>query len=47
MSFPAAEYYLRSHPERTACSGGRAPGPRLVWKPARRRRRAHPTEGTA
>jgi hypothetical protein len=36
MTFPAAEYYLRSHPERTEC----LPRPRLVWKPVRRRRRA-------
>jgi hypothetical protein len=35
MSFPAAEYYLRSHPEATACK----PAGRTVWKPVRRRRR--------
>lgn len=34
MTFPVAEYYLRSHPERTAS----APDHRLVWKPVRRRR---------
>jgi hypothetical protein len=34
MTFPVAEYYLRSHPERTAC----APDHRLIWKPVRRRR---------
>ena len=35
MTFPVAEYYLRSHPEATGCK----PGSRLVWKPVRRGRR--------
>jgi hypothetical protein len=35
MTFPVAEYYLRSHAEATACTHGS----KTVWKPVRRRRR--------
>lgn len=35
MTFPVAEYYLRSHPETTGCTSER----RLIWKPVRRRHR--------